>query len=841
MTSVISVIPAPDIIVVSDNTKIGPQGPVGNLVFVSQNGSPALTSNLLNFVNTATITVDVVQNGMNSEIAFTAVGGAAFDQANLAFDQANVAYGQANLAYDAANNANINAISAYDQANTATDNAQSAYNQANVAYSQANLAYDQANTAYGQANLAYSQANLAYDQANTATLNADGAYNQANNAYSQANAAYDQANTATLNADGAYNQANAAFNQANTAYNEALAIGIITGDAYNQANAAFDQANIVYAQANTAYDRANVAYGQANSAYDQANAAFNAANNAQVTVYANSASNITTQKLNFVNTSTITVTVTPSGTNANISFTAVGGAAYDQANAAYNQANLAYAQANSAYNEANLKLNLTGGSITGDLTISGNLYVNGTETIVNTESLTINDPIFLLANNNVTNAVALGFTAHYGPTQQHTGLIRAHQDNNWYLFEDYDEHILYANNVLDTSNIKLATLRANINANSLLLIGNTVATQANLTLAYDQANAASIQANAARDQANAAFDAANNNQVTVVANNGLAIDGSDVLSTIYDTTISDGVTSVAVGGATAQDASEWRTKNIVQVLDAILFPDIAPTYTIPTITITSSITGTREIGETITPLLTANGVKNDANTYTQIAFRRGTTTINTNTALSVANIANVADQFGYSNPNNPNQRFLGTYTDSFVITSGSTTWLARGSYNAGIAKRNNKGVVDTRTPAVRTTTAPQAACTTFDSATTSVTGIYPYFWGVSATQPTASSIAADIAAGNANKVLAVATGTVTVTFNASSEYVWLAHIGSATSKTKWFNTALNNGDIGAGQFILAPVLQNVNSPDGFWSAQSFKVYISGFATTTSGSIEFRNT
>jgi hypothetical protein len=207
----------------------------------------------------------------------------------------------------------------------------------------------------------------------------------------------------------------------------------------------------------------------------------------------------------------------------------------------------------------------------------------------------------------------------------------------------------------------------------------------------------------------------------------------------------------------------------------------------------------------------------------------------------VASVANVADQFGYSNPNNPNFRYLATYTDSFVVVSGATNWLARASYDAGVAKKNNKGVTDARAPAIRSVNAPQAACTTFDSSATTVTGIYPYFWGVSSTQPTAASIAADIAAGTTNKVLADATGTVTVTFNATSQYVWLAHIGTATSKTKWYNTALNNGDIGAGQFILAPVNQNVNSPNGFWTAQSFKIYISGFATTTSGSIEFRNT
>jgi hypothetical protein len=371
-----------------------------------------------------------------------------------------------------------------------------------------------------------------------------------------------------------------------------------------------------------AYNVANIAASTANAAYAQANSAYNAANNAKVTVYANNASNVTTQNVNFVNTATVTVTVTADGANANIEFTAapqtvvndtytaagntaaaatanianglfaISTSAYDQANtargtandaygaantantnalnayaqanAAYGQANDAYAaantannnalaaygQANLAYNEANLKLNLSGGSIVGDLNITGNLFVNGVETIVNTQSLTINDPIFLLANNNTTNAVGLGFTAHYGPTQQHTGLIRAHQDNIWYLFEDYDQHILYANNVLDTGNIKLATLKANINANSLLLVGNTVATQANLTIAYDAANSAYGQANLAYSQANASYNAANNAANTVrVSQNGSATLSAKQINFVNTGNVTIAVTDSGDGNA----------------------------------------------------------------------------------------------------------------------------------------------------------------------------------------------------------------------------------------------------------------------------------------------------
>lgn len=310
--------------------------------------------------------------------------------------------------------------------------------------------------------------------------------------------------------------------RANT-FNAAVSFVSAGLNVLDQANTARGQANVAYAQANSARDQANTARDQANTARDQANSAYVQANAASsssnssantVRVSANSGSTLSGKQLNFVNTSTAVITVSDAADgNANITVNVIGGGAialaYDQANTARATANDAYAQANAAYGAANLKLNLTGGTINGDLTVDGNLFVNGVQTVVNTNSLTVNDPIFLLANNNTTNAVGIGIVGHYGPTQQHTGLVRAHQDNIWYLFENYDEHILYANNVLDTGNIKLATLKANVVANSLLLVDQVVATQANLTLAHNQANTARNQANTAYGQANDAYAQAN--------------------------------------------------------------------------------------------------------------------------------------------------------------------------------------------------------------------------------------------------------------------------------------------------------------------------------------------
>ena len=95
---------------------------------------------------------------------------------------------------------------------------------------------------------------------------------------------------------------------------------------------------------------------------DQANAAYNAANNAKVTVFANNQSNVTTQNLNFVNTATVSVVVTPNGANANVEFIAAPqtvvvdtftASGNTTAAATANIANGLYSIATSAYEKAN--------------------------------------------------------------------------------------------------------------------------------------------------------------------------------------------------------------------------------------------------------------------------------------------------------------------------------------------------------------------------------------------------------------------------------------------------------------------------------------------------------
>jgi hypothetical protein len=326
--------------------------------------------------------------------------------------------------------------------------------------------------------------------------------------------------------------------------------------------------------------------------------------------------------------------------------------------------------------------------------------------------------------------------------------------------------------------------------------------------------------------------------ITVTPNSGLSVTGSTI-SSVYNTLISDDVQSISLGGASSQPASVWKSKNIVEVLDTILFPDVAPSYTIPTISVSGAQSGIKEIGSTVSQSLSLTAVKNDAGEYTILNLSRGSTLLTSSSTPAGTLTTAIAPQFGYQSPNNPNYSYSITTTDPIIVINGSISWTGNGTYSAGLAKQNNKGVTDTRPAAVRSNNAPQAAAS-ISGSTITITGIYPYFWGKSSTQPTASSIANAIVSGTANKVLAAASGTLSVTYNAAGEYVWLAHAASYTTKTKWYNTELNQGNIGPGNFILTPVSQLVNSPDTFWTNINFSVYISDGATNTNGALQFRN-
>jgi hypothetical protein len=278
-----------------------------------------------------------------------------------------------------------------------------------------------------------------------------------------------------------------------------------------------DTTKSAYLQANTARDHANAAFDAANSAASSANsslvAVFEQANTART--HANSA---------FENANAAFVQANTARTHAN--------AAHLTANAAFDQANTARDHANSAYAFANTRFSANGGTITGDVSIVGNLILSGNTSLINVSTFTVSDPLIYLAGNNYTSDVVdIGFIGNYvNATGQnvHTGFYREHEDKMYYLFNGYDKEPIDNHIGALSNNMVLAVLNADLRTSNLELGGvnaiswirssydqaNTARTHANVSFenanaAFDQANTARTHANAAHLTANAAFDQAN--------------------------------------------------------------------------------------------------------------------------------------------------------------------------------------------------------------------------------------------------------------------------------------------------------------------------------------------
>ena len=100
-----------------------------------------------------------------------------------------------------------------------------------------------------------------------------------------------------------------------------------------------------------------------------------------------------------------------------------------------------------------------------NVTISGNLTVNGTTTTTDTNELHVNDPLIKLAKDNTANSLDIGFYGQYrasGSTNQFTGLFRDQNDSGKYkLFELLEAEPTTTVNTSGTG-FQIATLVANL-------------------------------------------------------------------------------------------------------------------------------------------------------------------------------------------------------------------------------------------------------------------------------------------------------------------------------------------------------------------------------------------
>jgi hypothetical protein len=127
-------------------------------------------------------------------------------------------------------------------------------------------------------------------------------------------------------------------------------------------------------------------------------------------------------------------------TNASNIATNTSNISTNTSNIATNVTNIATNATNISSNDTDItalqndKYDKTGGTISGSVTISNDLTVNGTTTTVNTETLSVEDPLIEMANQNAANSVDTGFYAKYsldsGVTTKYAGLFKDASDSD---------------------------------------------------------------------------------------------------------------------------------------------------------------------------------------------------------------------------------------------------------------------------------------------------------------------------------------------------------------------------------------------------------------------------
>jgi hypothetical protein len=253
-------------------------------------------------------------------------------------------------------------------------------------------------------------------------------------------------------------------------------------------------------------------------------------------------------------------------------------------------------------------------------------------------------------------------------------------------------------------------------------------------------------------------------------------------------------------GSYAPGSKVLKGEKVEDVIKKILQKRIGAVYTGPTLTASGWPAALMEIGApvaafTITPTFN----KNDGGDLTGYVYKK-------DGADATASIA--------------------AYT-----AKASTAFNVDATYGDGPIKKDNMGVDDP---------AGQIKAGTVSTSFTQ-SAIYPYFWGVSTTKPTAASVQSALTAKTGNKQLASSSGNISITFGASGQYLWFAIPSGSTSKSKWYVGESNKGNIGsASDLFNAAVPADLNSGDSYWSAIGYKIYISNYATTTSGAMQLQN-
>ena len=262
-------------------------------------------------------------------------------------------------------------------------------------------------------------------------------------------------------------------------------------------------------------------------------------------------------------------------------------------------ANGAFIQANAAFTTANNALPKAGGTLTGSLTVNGDLIINGTTTTVNTTTVSTTDSLIKLANNNTSgDSLDIGFygVAYTGGQVTYQGLARQAGTNNFLLFKGLTQDP--SGNTLGGGSATAAnvgTLIANVAGYSIT--SNGVDLFLYTTNAYTQANTgvtnaatADSKAVTAGNYANSAYTQANTATTNASTADSKAVTAGSYANSAFD--VANTATSNAAGaslyanGAFIQANAAFGTANSAASYANAAFAK-ANTFT-GTFTVTSS-------------------------------------------------------------------------------------------------------------------------------------------------------------------------------------------------------------------------------------------------------------
>ena len=128
------------------------------------------------------------------------------------------------------------------------------------------------------------------------------------------------------------------------------------------------------------------------------------------------------------------------------------------------------AQADSISSLQTNKANIASPSFSGNVTITGNLSVAGTQTTFNSNNLTLNDSLLYLAHGNSSDVLDIGLVSSFdNGTYQHGGFVRDASDGVWKLFANV---VTEPTTTIDFTNAIYGDLRAgNVTLKGLTVSG----------------------------------------------------------------------------------------------------------------------------------------------------------------------------------------------------------------------------------------------------------------------------------------------------------------------------------------------------------------------------------